>query len=776
MAARLRFLIDAIYKGKGATDAAEKDIGQLGDTVKNAAIALGGLVAADKLKDMARLGATAERVEKRFESFAEGAGGATAVLDAFQRGAGGAASQMQAMESASKLLQMGLVGNAAEMEQTVEMATRLGDQTASVGDRVADFAALLANQSIPRLDNFGIASGKVRKRVEALSATMSRDEAFKLAVMEEGAKSLQVLGDRTEDNLASFERMEAKVQDMTVAFGKALAPAIVLVVDALTGALNAITPFLEEAAEATKIIKGVKKESDDLSTSLKDFSEAEAEGADVATEFADRIETVAEKTSGLNDIILWLGHNSELLGRTASRADLLADVTDGLHQAAARASDTYADYLAIIDRYNSQVDDAALKTHAWSQRLFEVQANAGLATYELRRQNAVWEESADTQEEVGRVTEEQALATLEAISQVEERLERKEKAEQRATEAAYAHQIAMAEEALAAGGMGAVIGISESAWRAETVAKRESAAALEEWRVKAEESREAMDRHKQAIAESAGEYATLAGNLKDATDQQIANTLIGMLDPEEMGAQAFTTAVTEIGTAFGTMDATSIALAENLPILAQALEDNVVPAENADEALAALASDAADGDVNIGNLIGKFDRFPDSAEPSTASAGDLALALEDVRGAGEPTITTAESLAQAVQSNVGPMSDATQRANSLEGALNTLAGDYVVRVRYETVGSPPSGPPAFQFGGVVPGPIGKPQLAVVHGGERISNPYQAGALGGPGGPTTNNYGGNTVHNHFYNKETAAWWRDQQRRGRYEAYNTRVRGR
>ena len=39
--------------------------------------------------------------------------------------------------------------------------------------------------------------------------------------------------------------------------------------------------------------------------------------------------------------------------------------------------------------------------------------------------------------------------------------------------------------------------------------------------------------------------------------------------------------------------------------------------------------------------------------------------------------------------------------------------------------------PGFQFGGEVPGPIGRPQLAVVHGGERIT-PQGRSARGGPG--------------------------------------------
>ena len=72
------------------------------------------------------------------------------------------------------------------MERVVEIASRLGDQTMAVSDRVSDFALMLANQSLPRLDNFGISSGKVRARIEELMSTvagMTRETAFMQAVM-----------------------------------------------------------------------------------------------------------------------------------------------------------------------------------------------------------------------------------------------------------------------------------------------------------------------------------------------------------------------------------------------------------------------------------------------------------------------------------------------------------------------------------------------------------------------------------------------------------------
>jgi len=74
------------------------------------------------------------------------------------------------MAAANKFVAMGLAENTEEAAKLSEMATQLGmamgeDATASM----ENFALMLANQSILRLDSFGISSGKVRERIEELT-------------------------------------------------------------------------------------------------------------------------------------------------------------------------------------------------------------------------------------------------------------------------------------------------------------------------------------------------------------------------------------------------------------------------------------------------------------------------------------------------------------------------------------------------------------------------------------------------------------------------------
>ena len=165
--------------------------------------------------EMVELGASAEAARYRFTRFAGSASEAEALLDAFQRGADGVTSEMDAMSSAARLLQMDLVDDAAEMELVAAMATKLGDQTMDAGSRISDFAMMLANQSIPRLDNFGISSGRVRERIKELQdqfEDMTREQAFQSAVMEEGQEALDTLGDTSTMTATEIDKLKARIR------------------------------------------------------------------------------------------------------------------------------------------------------------------------------------------------------------------------------------------------------------------------------------------------------------------------------------------------------------------------------------------------------------------------------------------------------------------------------------------------------------------------------------------------------------------------------------
>jgi len=212
--------------------------------------------------EIVNLGASVEAAERRFVAFSGGPDEAAKMLEAFNRGAGKTVSQMGAMEKSAKLLQMGLVSNADEMELMSRMAINLGFSHLSAKERIDDFSMMLANQAVRRLDNFGMSSGKVRDRINELletGAALNREQAFKMAVMEEGSVALAKLGDtsdlaRTKLDVvgASFNTMKEAAAG--VATNMLLAQTntneLAKTLDFLTGMINDETSAVRQLAKA----------------------------------------------------------------------------------------------------------------------------------------------------------------------------------------------------------------------------------------------------------------------------------------------------------------------------------------------------------------------------------------------------------------------------------------------------------------------------------------------------------------------------------------------
>lgn len=370
--------------------------------------------------DMAQLGASMERVEDRFGKFAQTAGGSTKILEAFQKGAGGTVDQMSAMTAASALLQQGLVTNAFEMEKTVELATRLGSQTVTATDRINDFSQLLRNQSIQLLDNFGISSGVVRTRIKELQAAtagLSREEAFRIAVFEEGEKSLAILGERVDDNAAKFERAQARLADWRLEMAGKFTPVVASVMEfiseldsvtialvaTLTAGIGTLAKFTGGLGElATKVgltggqfaalaataalaiaaYEGVRRVQEAVAEGQENVNQALETWIDLTTDAADGGEDVAEVVRGLaqgveeaNEVLHANGNILEDVAtayvRGQSEADIWAKTQQEATKAIILASDSLEEANSLVDIYNDEVEVAAARIGDVSEATFE---------------------------------------------------------------------------------------------------------------------------------------------------------------------------------------------------------------------------------------------------------------------------------------------------------------------------------------------------------------------------------------------------------------------
>jgi hypothetical protein len=157
------------------------------------------------------------------------------------------------MAASNKFVAMGLASSADEAARLAEMATQLGmamgqDATKSM----ENFALLMANQSLPRLDEFGISSGRVRQRIEQLQAAMkgmTYEAAFNQAVMEEGTKTMARVGEQGEGAAGKMARLQAQFANIKDELGKSFLPVAEKVLqwafDMVQKAMPKITAFFD---------------------------------------------------------------------------------------------------------------------------------------------------------------------------------------------------------------------------------------------------------------------------------------------------------------------------------------------------------------------------------------------------------------------------------------------------------------------------------------------------------------------------------------------------
>jgi len=203
-----------------------KETGTSLDTVANnvgkMALAWVGWRGINAVSDMFQLGQSVNIASSTFGALTSGIGGSQVNLQALQEATGGVVDNMTLLAGANKLLQMGLVTNTDELSSMSSMAVKLGATMGMDATKaMSDFSLMLANNSIMRLDQFGISSGRVKERIQELqdaTAGLSRSDAFKMAVMEEGAKALDRLGNAATAAETPINRISASISNMAQSF------------------------------------------------------------------------------------------------------------------------------------------------------------------------------------------------------------------------------------------------------------------------------------------------------------------------------------------------------------------------------------------------------------------------------------------------------------------------------------------------------------------------------------------------------------------------------
>lgn len=230
-------------KAGAAAGKSKSPLAGLSDVLKAVATSAAAMQLARTVLDLGSLGVQAQKAQLAFVAISGGTQQATANLNAMRSATQGTISDLDAMAAANRLMQMGLATNAEELGNLTSMAVRLGtamgrDANASI----EEFALLLANQSIPRLDTFGISAGQVRTRIAELQAAtpgLSREQAFLTAVMEQGTIAMERLGDAGLGQIQNLDKLKASVANLKTNVGEMLAPALLKGAGAMNTAVTA---------------------------------------------------------------------------------------------------------------------------------------------------------------------------------------------------------------------------------------------------------------------------------------------------------------------------------------------------------------------------------------------------------------------------------------------------------------------------------------------------------------------------------------------------------
>ena len=222
-----------------------------GVITKAADIAVKAVVGLGKsLVDMTLEAAKVEGVRNTFDNLVESIGGdAVNAMEQLRASTRGMVSDADLMQAGNKFLAMGLADSAEKAAELAEVATQLG--MAMGGDATSsmeNFALMMANQSIPRLDSFGISSSKVRERIEELMAAtegLTREQAFNQAVMEQARVTMAKVGEQGDTAAAGMARITATLENLKLKGGTALQPILDLFVSLGEAILEKYGPKLE---------------------------------------------------------------------------------------------------------------------------------------------------------------------------------------------------------------------------------------------------------------------------------------------------------------------------------------------------------------------------------------------------------------------------------------------------------------------------------------------------------------------------------------------------
>lgn len=687
------------------------------------AAALGvGAFAGDFIRDSFQAASAAKVTEQAFNNLSGGLENAQDNMDAMARATRGLINEQEQQAIANQLLGMQLVKTDEELEKLVGGSRRLGATFRGMGaaEAAEEFAVLLANMSFERLDQFGLSSGKVRQRVNELKdAGKGAEEAFKTAVFEEMDKTLQRLGPEVETMADGFQRIKVASDNLKVSFGElmqaggdgGLAGTFATLLSEMDKGAKFWTFYLQQTDLMVKAQQQVETEnikSGDTWTALAqivktagsavtpvkkewldllDFSAGARQGNEqLIKTYQELNEQLKEQNTVLGTNTDTVTENTEALEKEKKRLERVKEVREDFARSLIEA-----DRKAQIDTakaWDDYFEDEADEWKDHNERVLDLRADAAkdLARIDRDLQKDLAKNAKDLQKDLAKINkdEKKEIADLKKQAAKEEKQERqKRQIDAKGDERLFQFELRQ----LAAEGDAAAI--------AQALERREI-----EKQIEAEKKQ--------------FDQQTKERDLQDEI-QQVRQ------QAEEERAEA-----------------RAAAEERRTELLAQAEEDKALRqeqlAEQLEEERANYQERLADLRQHREEKLAEIEQT--KLDTIAKHAEELASVKELTKAEGKELIRISEKFGYdagvaAAEGWSGGWFDKQQISELLgtdaasSGVSRSTRGrSPISRTSFEG-GTPSRQLMNFDDGGIVPGPIGTPQLAIVHSGERIIPPGQS---------------------------------------------------
>jgi len=355
-----------------------------------------GRAAADQLVRLVQLvpqlvllGDQYSRSRDALEAYTGSAGAAQLAMISVSNAAGGAVDNLSASVNATKLFAMGLAETAQEADKLTRIAIGLG---AAVGkdakSSFEDFTLLLANQSILRLDQFGLSAAQVRARMDELMETnknLTRDLAFQRAAMELGAEKLEKLDAAGFKATSNWQRLGAEVRNFGIFLGDAIN--------------EGVDPFLDRIFEATDRNRDLALSIFANTNNFTEYSAAMREAGLVGGFFTEGIgftnEAMYEQAKAAEAAAAGLDTTSLAYKLVAVATEEAKFQLEGLHQL--MSTDLVQDF----EDMKQRVGDLNGDIREWQDRIAELESLSYLTEEQRTELDGLREKIAGAEEKVG---------------------------------------------------------------------------------------------------------------------------------------------------------------------------------------------------------------------------------------------------------------------------------------------------------------------------------------------------------------------------------------